>query len=67
MKGCINWKPQKGRSIRFFKVAKVVVTTAGGDVTISFLDEKKAEQIAESLRRRINEIVVEQRRENGEE
>lgn len=43
------------------------MTTAGGDVTISFLDEKKAEQIAESLRRRINEIVVEQRRENGEE
>ena len=57
----------KGPIDQIFKVAKVVVTTAGGDVTISFLDEKKAEQIAESLRRRINEIVVEQRRENGEE
>ena len=57
----------KGPIDQIFKVAKVVVTTAGGDVTISFLDEKKAEQIAESLRRRINESVVEQRRENGEE
>ena len=45
----------KGPIDQIFKVAKVVVTTAGGDVTISFLDEKKAEQIAESLRRRINE------------
>lgn len=56
----------KGPIDQIFKVAKVVVTTAGGDVTISFLDEKKAEQIAESLRRRINEIAVEQRIEDGE-
>lgn len=55
----------KGPIDQIFKVAKVVVTTAGGDVTISFLDEKKAEQIAERLRRRINEIVVEQRLEDG--
>ena len=48
---------------QIFKVAKVVVTTAGGDVTIRFLDEEKAEQIAESLRNRINEIVTEQREE----
>lgn len=56
----------KGPIDQIFKVAKVVVTTAGGDVTISFLDEKKAEQIAESLGRRINEIAVEQRIEDGE-
>ena len=52
---------------QMFKVAKVVVTTAGGDVTIRFLEEEKAEQIAENLRGRINEIVVSQREEDGEE
>lgn len=53
----------KGPIDQIFKVAKVIVTTAGGDVTIRFLDEEKAEQIAESLRNRINEIVAEQREE----
>ena len=52
---------------QMFKVANVVVTTAGGDVTIRFLEEEKAEQIAENLRGRINEIVVSQREEDGEE
>lgn len=56
----------RGPFDQLFKVAKVVVTTGGGDVTISFLEEEKAEQIADSLRRRINEIVTEQRSENGE-
>lgn len=42
-----------------FHVAKVKVTTAGGDVTLRFLEEEKAEQIAENLRKRINEIVKE--------
>lgn len=55
----------KGPIDQVFKVAKVVVTTAGGDVTIRFLDEEKAEGIAESLRRRINAIVVEQRQEEA--
>lgn len=50
----------KGPIDQIFKVAKVVVTTAGRDVTIRFLDEKKAEKIAESLR---NEIVAEQKTE----
>lgn len=57
----------KGPLDQMFKVAKVVVTTAGGDVKLTFLEEKKAQQIAESLRRRINEIVVEQRMEDGRE
>ena len=51
---------------RMFKVAKVVVTTAGGDVTLRFLDKEKAEFIAESLGRRINQIVVEKREKDGE-
>ena len=57
----------KGPIDQMFKVAKVVVTTAGGDVTIRFLEEEKAEQIAENFRGRINEIVVSQREEDGEE
>lgn len=56
----------RGPLDQIFKVAKVVVTTAGGDVTIRFLEEEKAEKIAESLRNRINDIVVEQREEDGE-
>ena len=56
----------RGPMDRMFKVAKVVVTTAGGDVTLRFLDEEKAEFIAESLGRRINQIVVEKREKDGE-
>ena len=43
------------------RLPKVLVTTAGGDVTIRFLEEEKAEAIAESLRNRINQIVKEER------
>lgn len=46
--------PLRGPIDRMFKVAKVVVTTAGGDVTLRFLDEEKADFIAESLSKRIN-------------
>ncbi len=55
----------RGPIDRIFKVAKVTVTTAGGDVTLRFLDEEKADFIAESLSKRINQIVVEQRDEDG--
>jgi membrane protein YdbS with pleckstrin-like domain len=56
----------RGPIDRIFKVAKVVVTTAGGDVTLRFLDEEKADFIAENLGRRINQIVVEKREQDGE-
>ena len=55
----------KGPLDQIFGVAKVIVTTAGGDVTIRFLEEKQAEEIADSLRRRINQIVTEQRNDYG--
>lgn len=58
---------ERGPIDQIFKVAKVNVTTAGGDVTIRFLEEEKAEQIAESLRNRVNQIVREQRDEDGRE
>ena len=57
----------RGPLDQLFGVAKVIVTTGGGDVTISFLEEEKAEQIADALRRRINEIVIEQRDAYGKE
>lgn len=56
----------RGPIDRMFKVAKVIVTTGGGDVILRFLDEEKAEFIAESLGRRINQIVVEKRENDGE-
>lgn len=55
----------KGPLDRIFGVANVIVTTAGGDVKIAFLEDKKAEEIAGSLRKRINEIVVRQREKDG--
>lgn len=51
----------RGPFDQIFKVAKVIVTTGGGDVTLSFVEEEKADQIADTLRHRINEIVIEQR------
>ncbi|MBE5062597.1 PH domain-containing protein [Lachnospiraceae bacterium DSM 108991] len=51
---------------RAFGVAKVIVTTAGGDVTIAFLDTERAERIADTLRKRINAIAAEQREERRE-
>ena len=52
---------KKGPIDQLFRVAKVIVTTGGGDVTLSFLEDERAEQIADNLRKRINEIVSEQR------
>lgn len=48
-----------------FGVAKVKVTTAGGEVTIRFLEQEKAERIAERLGRYVNRIVKEQREDDG--
>lgn len=43
---------------RIFGLSKVVVTTAGGDVNIKFLENEKANAIADTLKLRINNIVV---------
>ena len=58
---------QKGPIDRICGVAKLIVTTAGGDVTLRFVDDDKVEQMAEFLKRRINQIVIEQRENNGRE
>lgn len=54
----------RGPIDRIFGLTKVIVTTAGGDVTIRFLEEEQADRIAESLQKRVNEIVVTQREES---
>ena len=58
---------QKGPIDRVCKVAKLIVTTAGGDVTLRFVDDNKAEEISDFLKKRINQIVIEQRDEDGRE
>lgn len=55
----------KGPIDQLFGISTVVVTTAGGDVSIRFLEEDKADQIADSLKNRINQLVAEQRRDYG--
>lgn len=56
---------EQGPMDQFFHVSKVVVTTAGGDVEIQFLEKEKAEKIAENLKNRINEIVAERKEQDG--
>jgi len=55
----------RGPIATMFGVAKEIVTTAGGDVVIRFLEKEKAERIAENLGKRINRIVEEQREQDG--
>ena len=51
----------KGPIDRAFGLAKVGVTIAGGDVTVRFMEDEKADQIAESLKNRINEISLDEK------
>lgn len=51
---------------RMFNLAKVIVTTAGGDVTIRFLEDEKSEFIADALKKKINEIAIKSRLEKQE-
>ena len=52
----------RGPIDQMFGIAKVTVTTAGGDVTLRFLELEKAEAIAAHLRKRINQIAEEERK-----
>ncbi len=51
---------------RMFGLSKVVVTTAGGDVLIRFLEQQKAEELVGHLKNRINSYAVESRRMEAE-
>ena len=46
---------------RIFKLSAVNVTTAGGDITIKFLKENIAAEIADTLKKKINEITIKER------
>lgn len=54
---------EKGPIDTIFGLSNVIVTTAGGDVEIAFLEDKEAEAIAASLKNKINEIVRAQKQE----
>ena len=58
---------EKGPIYSIFGLSKVVVTTAGGDIDISFLEDDKADFIAESLKDKINEISINQKNKKLEE
>lgn len=53
----------QGSIDRAFSLTKVIVTTAGGEVTIRFLEYNDAQQIAESLKKKINQIALSKRQE----
>ena len=57
---------EKGPIDRMFNLSKVIVTTAGGDITIRFLEDDKAEFIADSLKNKINKIAIESRLNKSE-
>ena len=52
---------EKGPIDSICGLSKVIVTTAGGDIDISFLEDDKADFIAESLKNKINEISINQK------
>lgn len=51
----------QGPIARIFKLSTINVTTAGGDVDIKLLKEDEAVEIAELLKKKINEIVIKER------
>lgn len=51
---------EQGPIDRIFHLTKVLVTTAGGDVTIRFLEYDMAQHIADSLKHKINQIAQEE-------
>ncbi len=54
-------KTSQGPIARVFKLSTINVTTAGGDVDIKLLKEEEAIEIAELLKKKINEIVIKER------
>ena len=49
---------------RSFGLTKVIVTTAGGDATIRFLEYETAQSITDSLKQKINTIALEEHHGN---
>jgi membrane protein YdbS with pleckstrin-like domain len=45
---------------RLYGLANVIATTAGGTVTIRFLEKEKAEEIADALQEKVRQILYQQ-------
>lgn len=56
---------KQGPVDRYYGLAKVIVTSAGGELIIRFLEIEKAENIVEELKNKINNIVKD--RKEGED
>lgn len=56
-----------GPVFRAFGLKEIKVTTAGGEINVSYLDNEIADKIAEHLKTRINTIAVEERNAELEE
>lgn len=56
----------QGPIARMFNLSTVCVTTAGGDVNIKFLPEEIAEEIAETLKVKINTLAVTEKMEKAD-
>lgn len=57
----------QGPVARMFGLSTVCVTTAGGDVNIKFLKKDRADQIAETLKNKINSMVASERARRTDE
>lgn len=44
-----------------FKLSAIQVTTAGGDVVIKMLGEEQTAEISEALKKKINDIAINER------
>lgn len=55
-----------GPIFRAFGLKEIKVTTAGGEIRVSYLSNEVADRIAEHLKTRINAIAVEERTANEE-
>ncbi len=55
-----------GPIFRAFGLKEIKVTTAGGEISVSYLDNEVADKIAEHLKTRINTIAVEERNAESE-
>ena len=56
---------ERGPIDRMLGLGKVLVSTAGGDVTIRYLEIDKAQEIADSLVKKINDVAKESKGEDS--
>ena len=60
---------EQGPIDRFFGVSKLIITTGGSAVTVRFVSKEIIDMMSDGLKKKINQIVVEDKGENedGEE